>query len=269
MSLSDELRNKDSRLNLWLRMHAKSLLNAGTFMAFMKVYPLVRKPVGTIPALAGTAFDYLFRWEVRELNPFSLAAHLGAQHIGRRRIVPEIVTIGDKYPDLRPACCIVLAWFDQIVRGNTDLLPSLKSSVTALMTSEARQLIDDVPAATRDDVAELRKGIRETLGDELSKPMIGNPVFAGSRYIGGADGDWILGKTLYDCKVTWQQDAMKAAYVTQLGIYALLDWDDEYKLDSIAVYLPRQRMVERLPLSKLFPDLAVSREAFKRFLLNG
>lgn len=71
-----------------------------------------------------------------------------------------------------------------------------------------------------------------------------DPVFAGSADIGGADADFILGGCLIDCKATIHPKPAPAElrnkWLWQLIGYAGLDYDNQYSIERVAVYLARQ-----------------------------
>jgi hypothetical protein len=66
------------------------------------------------------------------------------------------------------------------------------------------------------------------------------PTFQGSRDIGGADADFILGGLLLDCKATTQPRRLGQEEIYQLAGYLLLDYDDRYRINRVGLYLSRQ-----------------------------
>lgn len=66
------------------------------------------------------------------------------------------------------------------------------------------------------------------------------PVFAGSGDIGGADADYILGGLLLDCKATKDPRRLGREEIYQLAGYLLLDYDDQFGIDQVGLYLSRQ-----------------------------
>jgi len=65
-------------------------------------------------------------------------------------------------------------------------------------------------------------------------------VFAGSTDIGGADADYILAGLLLDCKATRAPRRLGREEIYQLAGYLLLDYDDQYGIDRVGLYLSRQ-----------------------------
>lgn len=66
------------------------------------------------------------------------------------------------------------------------------------------------------------------------------PVFAGSGDIGGADADYILGGLLLDCKATKDPRRLGREEIYQLAGYLLLDYDNQFGIDQVGLYLSRQ-----------------------------
>ena len=67
-------------------------------------------------------------------------------------------------------------------------------------------------------------------------PIYG-PTFEGSAFIGGADADLIADGCLWDIKTGVRFNA--TADIRQSLAYALLDYTDAYRLDSIGIYMAR------------------------------
>ncbi|MFE4594387.1 hypothetical protein [Streptomyces laurentii] len=66
------------------------------------------------------------------------------------------------------------------------------------------------------------------------------PVFAGSGDIGGADADYILGGLLLDCRATKDPRRLGREEIYQLAGYLLLDYDDQFGINQVGLYLSRQ-----------------------------
>jgi hypothetical protein len=79
-----------------------------------------------------------------------------------------------------------------------------------------------------------------------------NPVFRGGKWVGGADGDFLVGGTLFEIKTTINPGNLLQATVRQLIGYVALDADDQYEIDELAVLLPRQGGADlELPLERV------------------
>jgi hypothetical protein len=70
--------------------------------------------------------------------------------------------------------------------------------------------------------------------------IVCGPVFTGSADIGGADADFIIDGMLLDCKATVNPTRLGDAEIYQLAGYLLLDYDDQYGISRVGLYLARQ-----------------------------
>jgi len=88
-------------------------------------------------------------------------------------------------------------------------------------------------------------------------PFSGNPTFAGSLDVGGADADFIIGDVLFDLKTV--SDVASSGWrkwLTQIVGYTLLDYDDRWRIRGLALWLPRQRRVIGYPVGLFVLPLA-------------
>jgi hypothetical protein len=83
----------------------------------------------------------------------------------------------------------------------------------------------------------------------LKEPFILNPTFAGSVDVGGADADLIVDGCLLEIK-TSTQNALDSAWLRQLAGYALLDYADEYAIQSVGIYMARHGVLLNWPLDE-------------------
>ena len=70
--------------------------------------------------------------------------------------------------------------------------------------------------------------------------FVDNPVLRGGKWVGGADGDLLLGNTLFEIKTTVRPAQLLSPTIRQLIGYVALDADDQYQIDELAIFLPRQ-----------------------------
>ncbi|MHB1733000.1 MAG: hypothetical protein ACYCU8_06040 [Ferrimicrobium acidiphilum] len=70
--------------------------------------------------------------------------------------------------------------------------------------------------------------------------FIDNPAFAGAVWVGGADGDFIVDRTLFDVKCTIHPEKLWLGALRQMIAYVALDSHDQFEIDALAVFLPRQ-----------------------------
>jgi len=100
-----------------------------------------------------------------------------------------------------------------------------------------------VPGYVIDDIASQMKLSEQPLASYRALPpraKICGPEFTGSRDIGGADADYILDGLLLDCKAATDPRRLGRREIYQLAGYLLLDYDDEYGISGVGLYLPRQ-----------------------------
>ena len=104
-------------------------------------------------------------------------------------------------------------------------------------------LLEAVPGYVIDDIGQQMKFADTAFRRFRALPrreIITGPVFAGSTDIGGADADFILGGLLLDCKATIAPRKLGADEINQLAGYLLLDYDDEFAISQVGLYLSRQ-----------------------------
>lgn len=120
-----------------------------------------------------------------------------------------------------------------------------------------------------DDLCRLSWGFFDSQPALLRQQAILNPTFEGSRLVGGADADLIVEGCLIDIKATVNPLPFKPMDAYQLISYALLDFEDEYHITSVAVYLARQTMLLSWPVQdfvSLLSDGQSSVESLRRDL---
>ncbi|MDA8271947.1 MAG: hypothetical protein M0Z39_11220 [Actinomycetota bacterium] len=111
----------------------------------------------------------------------------------------------------------------------------------------ADAVLSDVAAVS--DAAIASDGFQKM---KLSGSFIDNPVFSGGKWVGGADGDFIFGRTLYDVKTTIRPENLWPSAVRQVISYMALDAIDEYRIEELAVFLPRQHgLVAKVSLGEI------------------
>ncbi len=141
--------------------------------------------------------------------------------------------------------CFVLALFETVKRSGKipDVLfiPDVKTTVDELLATAEENWVDDICAVSRlfyHEQAHL-----------LTKPFTLNPTFTGSSDVGGADADLIVDGCLLEIK-TSTQDALDSAWLRQLAGYALLDYEDEYAIQSVGIYMARHGILINWPLDE-------------------
>lgn len=226
---------------------------------------------GTDVLLVGRAFDYAFRWHFDDFQP--RAAELGATLCQRAAqildkpewkesldVISKLVEVGNiaSKRTTRWRVCCVFSWFEEIYR--TLAIPDpLEDCWGKPVTRETiAALLGAVPLESVQDIDLLMGHVTEDWGDVLQeKEHILNPTFAGSRDVSGADADWIIGSTLWDCKVSRQRRPFREDYIQQALGYVLLDYDDTYRIEEVGWYFPRQRLLLHYGLSMIIHKVCI------------
>ena len=86
-------------------------------------------------------------------------------------------------------------------------------------------------------------------------PWALGPTFSGSAVIGGADGDLIAAGLLLELKTSARLTLAVTDLFQVIG-YALLDFDDEYKLTELAIFSARYAYLATWSLGSLLSELA-------------
>lgn len=280
MSLTSQIRDGSSPVRSWFDQHLDERA-ALTLTRAANDRLAARSPLtipGSSPMLAGAAFDYGFRWLLGPLE--ARVARAGADICYRRgwaaapQIVDAVIERGSASADsqLRAQCCIVLAWFERVLREGEvpeELLPFTGAE-------EGPAVVDRLCAATPDavaaDVAQLLGTVPSVWGADLAGSFTANPTFAASGLIGGADADWIIDGILYECKCSGRARPFERRDLLQGIGYVLLDTYDVHEIRSLGWYYARQqeRLIYPLPdlLRLLFgtADLPALRASFTKHL---
>ncbi len=240
----------------------------------------------------GMAIDYRLRYYFAVTPYRDLVAWTGAQ-LHRRRLeetyslaptlvegffveleafVGEIGPSGRKLGTARERqlnrFCFVLALFEQMRRIN----PHPGNLLFAERMSSVCDLLGIADDLWIDDLCSLSKAFYECYKERLSDPVTLNPTFSGSVHIGGADADLILGNRLLEVKTTVTPAITKTMLYQLIG-YVLLDYEDEYRLKQVGIYMARQAttlkwnlpdLLDRLHSNNSAPPLAQLRRQFKR-----
>ncbi len=137
--------------------------------------------------------------------------------------------------------CFVAASFEDVYRAGEVRRPSMLAD--AAPSTSLREMAAAVPEYVPGDLKRqfaLALPAFERLRALPPEQVICGPVFTGSADIGGADADFILGGLLLDCKSTVTPYKLGTAEIYQLAGYLLLDYDDQYGIRRVGLYLSRQ-----------------------------
>ena len=152
--------------------------------------------------------------------------------------------------------CFVLGLMESAYRsvmwnpGNSPLYPlRRKGTVADCLAIPEPPLIDDL--------CRMSWLFYEKYRHLLSGQAVVNPTFDGSRDVDGADADLIVDGCLIDIK-TDSSDNPKIdnMMLYQVLGYAVLDYSNRFQIDSVGVYLARQGLLLKWPLSELMNRLS-------------
>ena len=214
----------------------------------------------------GTAFDIRTRMMLGQFEPNYSASALGVRAFSfmyarfmkdGERVAELLADSFREAEDLmiqgteedKDCASIIFTWCEALYRaGLRALFSSLGERLHASKTVD--DLFASIPPAMLADVSNLRaanQGQVEQWRTMIRKGVeyTENPHFTGASLVGGADGDWFIDDTLFDCKV---KDTIRAPWLRkvlmQLLGYLILDLDNDYQAQRIGIWLPRQATVK-------------------------
>ncbi len=255
---------KDATPGLTGGRKATSLLRVS--YPFALVIPRTASPY--MGATIGTAFDYLIRLQlpdfsleetiafksVQLLTEFKEFEVYASTAVSLYREIASLLQNGNS-SDL-PKIALSLAELDSLYRGGPIAL-DYKLGDRLISADDGKSFIAQLEKELLEDFTNLSTA-NSTLSmiDALKLKVISGDIYLGNPIFGrgwvGADGDWIIGKTLYELKTVNNLDHSKlSTYIRQAIGYVLLDVEDKYKLNSIAIMLPRFNLLLRFNLNDL------------------
>lgn len=286
MSLSDRLRDSASPVRAFLEgisPHLSSLRgptsSARVMAASLGLTDLTKSPA-VVPApqegdsaTTGTAFDIRARIALGGFDARTSASFVGVSRLlaqadrienGRHRAtvlaesfdLAERLLLDAKDESKRDLAAVLFAYCEQILRGGTKALQGSLGEACdqALSAHEFANNIDsgvlaDVRALMNAGTLQIEAWKSQIAGGERFEP---NPDFTGSLLVDGADGDWLIGETLIDCKVYGQLSTPKLRdFLLQLLGYVMLDLDDALKIRHVGLWFPRQQLTPTWSLEYL------------------
>jgi len=229
---------------------------------------ILAPPVTKHYSLVGTAFDYLMRFYIKQLNPEAVTqewvAELSIERMketgfaldSRRELIPINDTLLGKADEmLLQAKKAYLVYIksgrmnDEIIKC-TILLAQLDTYFRAGIIGEDFGIIDD------GDVADIRKLISLVNPDSFraKELCLLNPTFGkASQLIGGADADLVIDNVLIDIKTTTKLEFKVEHFNELIGYYALYklggipDAPVEPKLENLGIYFSRYAELYTFP----------------------
>ena len=199
----------------------------------------------------GELYD-LEDWRTRQAQTSDFARKMWLHQLWHE-VVDQWSHIADNEVESLIRLSVVLAWLEGIFRSG--------QWSTALM--EGQQLgerLDAVsqriPPAVIADLVDLLRDYQATQFRLWhGQPVAQNPVFTGSRDVGGADADWIVDRTLWDMKTTKSPWTTVERDIKQVVAYVLMDYADKYQIEHIGLYYPRFGEALRWPVDSLLGEL--------------
>jgi hypothetical protein len=297
VSLTTELKNRDSRPSLFMRVWAPNVRPIyrswrkqldGTDTAYPPFTFFIKPPWGPI----GAALDYRLRYYFAATPGRQLVAAKGAARLALQGRSPAgelaeefFERLDGLVQELRPASrrlarndemelcryCYILALYEAFARP---IFHAWRSPFTSLKpTARLKDLLALAERPWVQDVRDLSWTFYDNYGYLLSRPAVLNPTFAGSSWVDGADADLIVGGCLIDIKCTVKPGPSRMAVYQLLG-YALLDDGDRHGIRSLGIYLARQGVLVEWPVTAFvqvvteewYPSLISLRSSLKEWL---
>jgi hypothetical protein len=287
MSLTSELDKPTSPITQYLRFVGTLVADAGRGAPWadackrllgldnLAVSTTVAAVAGANPSMVGAAFDYRLRYHLAPCQGQNFVAWHGAVLLGKLNASaqPHLARFFSNLDELAEHCspagcqlcddeerlldtyCVVLAQLESIYLTGGGWVPQLPASKAASVRPQDEPLLALAPISAVEDVMNLSRSADVVFGDLIGPVVSGaltyhaNPVFAGSRAIGGADADFIIEGTIFELKTTksFGAPAIRKALL-QLLRYCLLDYDDQHDIRQVGLYFSRQGWVTAWPL---------------------
>lgn len=161
------------------------------------------------------------------------------------------------------AAARVAWWCGQLDRLHRHRPPDDRDDEQFLSVTDLKALLAAAPAQWVADVAAVAERNSPCIASLTGAGAVtGAPTFAASAAVGGADGDLIVGPTLWEimCAVGRRP---RLREIHQLVAYALLDTDDTYGLKHLGYWSARYGVQVRVRLTDIVDDLAAARNAVR------
>lgn len=124
-----------------------------------------------------------------------------------------------------------------------------------ILPGNAEGLLRAVPDSWAEDAAALGSSFVRRHADWRGLSATLNPILAGGRDVGGADGDIIADGCLWEIKTTMRKRA-EGSWLYQLLGYVLLDYEDDHCIRQVGFLFPRQNTSVRWPVSEFIHELS-------------
>jgi hypothetical protein len=264
LSLTGQLRHDDSPVSQFMAQHLPSSLAVQRdYVARLAGLPYPVQPIDVQRpdwAALGHAIDYRLRLSFgATLGPAvshglalldgyvpgapvgsGLNALIEAGELLLATVDAYLTNPGSLTEDAVIRLCFVASFFEDIYRTGQIRRFSLLARATA--NTELADLTAAVPAYVIDDIGQQMRLAQRPLAPFRALPpqaKICGPIFAGSSDV-PADADYILKGLLLDCKATKDPRRLGREEIYQLAGYLLLDYDNQFGINHVGLYLSRQ-----------------------------
>lgn len=150
------------------------------------------------------------------------------------------IPLADAAEEALNRLCYSMAWFEEVYRSGRLWPGTPLGDLSQDLTFD--RMIEAVPAYAVADLAGQIRLADSTLAQlraaHPAAQVYPGPTFAGSSDVGHADADLIVDGLLLDVKASASAKAGRTEFY-QLISYVLLDYDDEYSIDQVGLYLSR------------------------------
>lgn len=253
----------------------------------------------------GTAADWLLRFLIHPAPSLSIPLHGAAivdPAVPGKALLPAFYAISESLglpqpaqsisvhtftgptagstaqPELLARACWAIALFTEAFRAGQFLALSGPLGRFQTVTPSGEELLNLAP----DDALEQLAAFRRVFDDVLLPALADRPgtwalgpTFAGSPTIGGADADLIAAGLLIEVKTSKKKPSLALVDLFQLIGYALLDFNDAFRLDSMGLFTARYGYLATWNLAEVLEELSgrpvslpALREEFRDLLLT-
>ena len=277
MSLTSELESKNSWVNRFFKDHFAKVVDftkreGPVVRALPTIVPTTS--VGAGAMRLGTGFDHRLRlylgakpahssvidggiglMQILSLDTLYASAGQTSNNLGRELTANErtawadslralISEIPDQPENFLARISIILAEIDNGFRSGGSWSEGMAKVAREIAVRDEPSQWTDIVRYVSDEEATEIEALAELAKKTFDREKIGTPVFGptfvGSSCVGGADADLIIDGCLYDVKTSINPRQKLPSTIRQILGYAVLDWDDEYAIERIGLYLSRQ-----------------------------
>jgi len=252
---------------------ARAMAETLGLVALAASNPIVPAPADVDTRRSGTAFDIRTRIALGDYDIQGSASaagiarvHLHADETAnghhRAKILTEtfqiakgLISRGPDDADLDLAS-ILLAPAEQVYYGGMQAFTGSLGAACDTV-NDGRSFADAITPSALADIRSLREKNSAQVTAWRGRVVEGarldpHPAFSGAMLVGGADGDWLVGDTLIDCKVYAELNVSTLrGFLRQLLGYVMLDLNDALAIRRVGLWLPRQGLTPTWSLEDL------------------